>query len=217
MKTNKRATVALLFLLLIPLTVWAHGGGLDKYGCHLDRTAGNYHCHQGPLSGQSFSSQGEMLQRLQQKGGIPKVSPSSIPIIPVEGVRQCVRVIDGDTIVLNGGEKIRLIGVDTPETKHPKKPVQYFGKEATAFTRRMVEGKQVRLAFDQANAHLGHKDKYRRALAYAFLEDGTLLNAEIIKQGYGFAYTRFPFARMEEFRRYEREAREAGRGLWAAR
>jgi micrococcal nuclease len=125
------------------------------------------------------------------------------------------RVVDGDTLLLQSGERVRLIGVDTPETKHPKKPVEYFGKEASAFTRRMVEGKRVRLEFDQANAVQGDKDRYGRTLAYVFLEDGTLLNAEIIKQGYGHAYTQFPFSRMEEFRRLEREAREQGRGLWA--
>src|SRR5205809_1875998 len=124
------------------------------------------------------------------------------------------RVVDGDTLLLQSGERVRLIGVDTPETKHPKKPVEYFGKEASAFTRRMVEGKRVRLEFDQANAAQGHKDRYGRTLAYVFLEDGTLLNAEIIKQGYGHAYTQFPFSRMEEFRRLEREAREEERGLW---
>ena len=104
--------------------------------------------------------------------------------------------------------------MDTPETKHPQKPVEYFGREATAFTRRMVQGKRVRLEFDQVNAHIGHKDKYRRTLAYVFLEDGTFLNAEIIKQGYGFAYMRFPFRYKDRFRRYEREARNKGRGLW---
>jgi len=124
------------------------------------------------------------------------------------------RVVDGDTLVLENKERVRLIGVDTPETKHPRKPVEYYGKEATAFTKKMVQGKRVRLEFDQANAHIGHKDRYRRTLAYVFLEDGTFLNAEIIKQGYGFAYTRFPFKYMDEFRRYQREAREQNRGLW---
>jgi len=124
------------------------------------------------------------------------------------------RVVDGDTLLLQSGERVRLIGVDTPEIKHPKKPVEYFGKEASAFTRRLVEEKRVRLDFDQANAARGHKDHYGRTLAYVFLEDGTLLNAEIIKQGYGHAYTQFPFSRMEEFRRLEREAREEQRGLW---
>jgi len=56
----------------------------------------------------------------------------------------CTRVVDGDTIILSNGERVRLIGVDTPETKHPKKPVEYYGKEATAFTKKMVGGKVVK-------------------------------------------------------------------------
>lgn len=119
------------------------------------------------------------------------------------------RVIDGDTLLLTGGEKVRLIGVDTPETKHPQKPVQRFGMEAYHFTKRMVEGKEVHLEFDWQK-----RDKYGRLLAYVFLMDGTFLNAEIIKRGYGFAYTRFPFKYLDEFRAYEREARENEKGLW---
>ena len=122
------------------------------------------------------------------------------------------RVVDGDTLVLDGNERVRLIGVDTPETVHPNKPVERFGKEASAFTRRQAEGKKVRLEYD---ANTGQKDRYGRTLAYVYLPDGTLLNLEIIRQGYGHAYTRFPFSRIEEFRAVEREAREAGRGLWA--
>ena len=124
----------------------------------------------------------------------------------------CTRVIDGDTIIVeidSKQERVRLIGVDTPETVHPNKPVEYFGKEASEFTKRMVEGKEVRLEFDWQR-----RDKYGRLLAYVYLQDGTFLNAEIIKQGYGFAYTRFPFKYLEEFRSYERGARENGRGLW---
>jgi micrococcal nuclease len=122
------------------------------------------------------------------------------------------RVIDGDTIQLSNGKKVRLIGVDTPETKHPRKPVEYFGKEASAFTRKMVEGKQVRLEYDQQR-----KGKYNRTLAYVYLTDGTFLNAEIIKQGYGHAYTIFPFKYLEQFRKYEKEARNNKLGLWADR
>lgn len=124
--------------------------------------------------------------------------------------RTVERVIDGDTIVLDGGERVRLIGVDTPETVDPRKPVQYFGKEASAFTRRMAEGKKVRL-----EGYRKGSDKYGRSLAYVYLEDGKMLNAEIIRQGFGHAYTKYPFDRMEEFRGYEREAREKKRGLWA--
>jgi len=141
----------------------------------------------------------------------------SISLILLTGIqaqtwRLCTRVVDGDTIILDGQERVRLIGVDTPETKDPRKPVQYFGKEASEFTKRMVEGKKVRLEYDWQR-----KDKYGRTLAYVYLEDGTFLNAEIIKQGYGHAYTAFPFKYLEEFRQYEREARENQRGLWAPR
>jgi len=73
----------------------------------------------------------------------------------------------------------------------------------------------VILEFDEANTHIGHRDKYQRTLAYVYADGKKyFLNAEIIKQGYGFAYTRFPFKYLEEFRGYEREARESGRGLW---
>jgi len=122
------------------------------------------------------------------------------------------RVIDGNTLALSTGEKVRPIGVDTPETKDPRKPVQYFGKEATAFTQRLTEGKSLRLEYDQQ-----HQDKYGRTLAYVYLENGTFVNAEIIRQGFGFAHTRFPFKYLEEFRQFEREARQAKRGLWGER
>jgi endonuclease YncB( thermonuclease family) len=124
--------------------------------------------------------------------------------------RTVERIVDGDTIVLDGREKVRLIGVDTPETVDPRKPVEYFGKEASEFTRRSAEGKRVRLEYDWQRT-----DKYGRTLAYVYLEGGTFLNAEIIKQGYGHAYTQFPFRYMEEFRGYEKQARESGSGLWA--
>lgn len=131
----------------------------------------------------------------------------------------CIKVFDGDTIqvqiekskIRNQQSEItvRLIGVDTPEISHPLKPVQYFAQEASSFTTKMVSGKKVKLEFD-----LESEDKYGRVLAYVFLPDGRMLNAEIIKQGYGFAYTRFPFRYMDEFRRFEKDARSKGLGLW---
>lgn len=127
-------------------------------------------------------------------------------------VTKVKQVIDGDTISLGNGEKVRLIGVDTPETKHPQKPVERFGKEAYLFTKRMVEGKEVRLEYDWQR-----KDRYGRLLAYVYLIDGAFLNAEIIKQGYGFAYTKYPFKYLDEFKRYEKEAREQRKGLWEDR
>ena len=94
-------------------------------------------------------------------------------------------VVDGDTLLLTSGGTVRSIGVDTPETKHPEKPVEYFAEEAYRFNKKMVEGKEVRLEFDQTR-----RDRYGRILAYVCLMDGTFLNAEIIRQGYGFAYTK---------------------------
>ncbi|MBI4524645.1 MAG: thermonuclease family protein [Deltaproteobacteria bacterium] len=128
--------------------------------------------------------------------------------------RTVKRVVDGDTLILENGEKVRLIGVDTPETRHPNKPVEFLGHEAILFTRNMVEDKKVWLEFDQSNAHTGHKDKYGRTLAYVSREDGKFLNAEIIRQGYGHAYTHYPFKYLNEFRALERQAREQRTGLW---
>ncbi len=124
--------------------------------------------------------------------------------------RTCVIVIDGDTIVLDGNEIVRLIGIDTPETKDPRKPVQYYGRDAYEFTKRLVEGKKVRLAYD-----LNKEDKYGRTLAYVYLEDGTFINAEVVKKGYGLAYRYFPSKYFDEFKQYEREARENEIGLWS--
>jgi micrococcal nuclease len=133
-----------------------------------------------------------------------------------EGERATVtRVVDGDTLVVRLGgrtEKVRLIGVDTPESVDPRRPVEPFGKEASAFTRRLADGKSVLL---RGEAGTLDRDKYGRLLRYVLLPDGTLLNAEIVRQGYGFALTRYPFARMDEFRALEREARDRGLGLWA--
>ena len=126
---------------------------------------------------------------------------------------KCLRVVDGDTIIIryenNQRVRVRLIGVDTPESVRPETPVEYFGREASAFTKKRAEGKRVRLEFDQERY-----DKYDRLLAYVFLPDGTMLNEEIIRQGYGHAFTKFPFKYSKKFRKLEREARMGKRGLW---
>jgi endonuclease YncB( thermonuclease family) len=130
-------------------------------------------------------------------------------------IKRVVRVIDGDTIVVGPNEKVRLIGVDTPETVHPKKAVACFGKEAKQFTRDAVEGKNIRLVLDKVYAKRRHKDRYGRTLAYAYLDDGRMLNSELIRQGYAHAYTRFPFRYLVEFRALEHEARHRAVGLWS--
>jgi len=155
-----------------------------------------------------------LFNRLKPKLVLAIVFLSIFSLAFPQDLYRVQRVVDGDTIVLENGEKVRLIGVDTPETKHPSKPIEYYGKEASAFTRRMCEGKRVRLEYDWEKT-----DRYGRILAYVFvLEGGTelFLNAELIKQGYGHAYLKYPFndQRMKEFREYERQARENSLGLW---
>jgi micrococcal nuclease len=125
------------------------------------------------------------------------------------------RMVDGDTVVLDTGDKVRLLGVDTPETVHPKKPVECFGKEASEYTRKHLEGKRVRIVFDNPKNDI-YKDRYGRWVAYIYLEDGVLFNAKLIREGYAHAYTRYPFSRMKEFRRLEKEARKEEKGLWSA-
>jgi len=126
------------------------------------------------------------------------------------------RVSDGDTIGVGRGwryEKVRLIGVDTPETVHPDKPIETFGPEASDFTKRILKGRKVRLEFEVANEY----DRYGRLLAYVFLMDGTLFNAELVKQGYARVIAPAPFDYYREFKRYERKARKAGLGIWSAK
>jgi micrococcal nuclease len=132
------------------------------------------------------------------------------------GYYRVVRVEDGDTITVHMGsreERVRMIGVDTPETKDPRKPVQCFGQAASNFTRQLIGSQTVRL---EADALSDNRDRYDRLLRYVYLPDGRLVQAEVIKQGYGFAYTSFPFTKSDEFLNYQREARTGNRGLWSS-
>jgi len=128
---------------------------------------------------------------------------------------QVVQVVDGDTIEVCciGGkrEKVRYIGIDPPETKHPTKGVEAYGKEASEANRKLVAGRSVRLEFD-----VQQRDKYGRLLAYVYLEDGTFVNARLVEQGYAQVMTVPPNVKHQElFLRLQREAREARRGLWS--
>lgn len=121
------------------------------------------------------------------------------------------RVVDGDTVVLAGVGPVRYIGIDTPELHHPTKPVQPYAREAKEFNRRMVEGKRVRLEYD-----VQRRDRYNRLLAYVYLEDGTFVNAELVRQGYAKTLTIPPNVKHADlFVQLRKEARAAGRGLWA--
>ena len=121
------------------------------------------------------------------------------------------RVVDGDTIEIEGGEKVRYTGVDTPETVDPRKPVQCFGIEASKKNKELVEGKTVRLGKD-----ITDRDKYSRLLRYVWVDD-LFVNLELVKQGFANSYSYPPDIKYQkEFLAAEKEAREAERGLWKA-
>ena len=124
-------------------------------------------------------------------------------------------MVDGDTIVVSDkgkDVKVRLVGVDTPETVHPTKPVEHYGKEASRFTTNLLKGEKVYLVSEPLPGAL---DRYGRTLAYVYrAPDGLFVNAEIIRQGYGHAYTQIPSKYMQEFKQLEQFARKAEKGLW---
>ncbi len=129
-----------------------------------------------------------------------------------------IRAVDGDTIEvqLDGSAekvKVRLLGVDTPESVDPRRPVECFGKEASKFTASLVDGKRIRLVADPKADEV---DKYGRLLRNVILADGKDLNATLISEGYANAYLSFPLdkTRKAQLTVLEREAKEAQRGLW---
>lgn len=133
------------------------------------------------------------------------VSQEEAPSLRVE------RVIDGDTIELEDGRKVRYIGINTPESVDPRRSPQCFGKEASAFNRELVEGKNVRLEKD-----VSETDKYGRLLRFVYLEDGTFVNERLVSEGYAAASPYAPdISKKDFFKAAEVEARQAGRGLWS--
>ncbi len=159
-----------------------------------------------------------------------------------------LKVVDGDTLLLSNGERVRLIGVDTPEvhtsnklysdakrTGQDVKTIRELGRKSSEFVKKLVANQEVMLKFDRAPTIRNRRDRYGRLLAYVYftpiqfekpptwLEEDVyfsqlykkgFLNALIVYAGYGYAYTKYPFDHMEEFRGYAKSARESNRGLW---
>jgi micrococcal nuclease len=117
------------------------------------------------------------------------------------------RVIDGDTFHVG----VRIIGVDTPETRHPRKPVGFFGKEAAAFLRKLIQGKMVRLELGR-----DPMDRYGRLLSYVYLPNGVFVNALLVAEGYARASPYRPNLKFADlFRELERKARATRKGIWS--
>lgn len=147
----------------------------------------------------------------------PGVQSGAVADSATTGPYQVVRVIDGDTLVIDqeGTEqRVRLIGVNTPETVDPDRPTQCYGVEASDYAKSRLEGTQVHVETDPTQ---GQFDKYGRLLAYIWTEDGDLFNLQLIDAGYGTEYTyRLPYAYQTAFQTSEAQARRNMTGLWAA-
>ena len=144
-------------------------------------------------------------------------SPSSVPSVTItqptasDSAELAVvkRVIDGDTIELSDGRRIRYIGVDTPELHHPTKPVQCFGKEAMEENKKLVEGKTIKMTKD-----VSETDKYKRLLRYVWV-NSVFVNEYLAKEGYAHQATFPPDVKYAElFRKAAEEARLKNKGLW---
>jgi micrococcal nuclease len=144
----------------------------------------------------------------------------SLSLYPQKSGRQSAyyhvkHVVDGDTFWIDDGSvkgiKVRLIGIDAPESRNTgQKEAGYFGKEASSYLEKLIGEKRVRLEYDA-----GHFDRYGRTLAYAFLEDGTFINAKLVQDGYATVMTVPPNVKYANtFLKMERRARNQNRGMW---
>ena len=130
------------------------------------------------------------------------------------GEAASVRIVDGDTLVVTGGVRVRLIGIDTPESVDPRRPVECFGKEAAAALAGLVPpGTAVRLEYDVERA-----DEFGRTLAYLYrVSDGLFVNAALVEQGYAQPATYPPnVAHAGQFAVLGARARQSNAGLWNA-
>ena len=148
----------------------------------------------------------------------PTVHPGSSQLVPAGALRAVVvNTIDGDTIdvdIEGTVERVRFIGIDTPETKHPSKGVECYGREASARTAELLDSQTVYLEEDQSQ---DSRDRYGRILRYVWLQDGTNVNYQLVAEGYAFEYTyETPYNYQADFKTAQDEARIGQVGLWAA-
>jgi micrococcal nuclease len=152
-------------------------------------------------------------------GGVVLAVPAeAYPSMPpgVQGPFTVTKVVDGDTIWVDGNgkrQKIRMIGMDTPETVDPRKPVQCFRLEASAQAKAILGGQSVYLETDPSQDTV---DKYGRTLAYIWTSSGRLFNLDMITDGYAHEYTYYvPYRYQQEFKAAQSDARAQERGLWS--
>ncbi|MBQ7155736.1 MAG: thermonuclease family protein [Synergistaceae bacterium] len=204
-----RKFLAAVLVLVFASVSFAHPGKLDKNGGHFDKETGEYHYHKGPNALESLELRRNTIYKAKVE-----------------------RVVDGDTAIVSfifedGSkylkERVRFLGVDTPETVHPNKPVQFYGKEASDFTKAQLTDRIVWLQTD-----VNPKDRYDRMLAYVWMSEpddkeiddekairAKMFNAKLLLEGYAQLMTIQPNSRYANlFVHFQREAREANKGLW---
>lgn len=223
------AVAALVGCVTVTLYLYAHSGGLDANGGHYNHKTGEYHIHRHKslyeqavekFKPRPYPGDPDLPVDYPLDPPVPVIHPKPVILVyprpTFAGVppRNVLRIIDGDTLEIEmpeGPETVRLIGVDTPETVHPSKSEQAYGREATEFLKNLLTGERVWVVPGEEP-----RDKYGRMLAYVYREPEMLfVNMEIVRQGYGFAYMYYAFDYEEMFRRYGDLARSFKRGLWA--
>jgi endonuclease YncB( thermonuclease family) len=165
---------------------------------------------------ESYQGRAEIILKNPGQIKILPVQPSSIKQVPA--LYRVVDVIDGDTIrvdIAGKIETVRLIGIDTPEIAHAGNPqADYFGPEAAQYAKHLLENQLVYLIPDPMGSNT---DKYDRLLRYVFLEDGALVNAKLIAEGYAYNYMYEPFQLIKQFDYLEKQAKENRLGLWGGK
>ncbi len=127
-----------------------------------------------------------------------------------------LKVVDGDTLDIdyNGNtERVRLIGINSPESVDPRRPVECYGVEASEHAKDMLEGEDIKIEFDNSQSK---RDQYDRLLAYVYLGDGQMVNRKMIADGYAYEYTyNTPYKYQSEFKSLQSIAKNLHRGLWS--
>jgi len=187
--------IFIFLLAILPNNVIAHGGGLNKSGCHHNRKFVSYHCHRGPLAGQSFSSKIEAQKRIG-------VRPLNTVPRTVSGK---VRVIDGDTIQIRG-KRIRLHGIDAPERKQKCLDADGnsypCGKQATLFLLNTIQSAAVSCTINDV-------DRYKRLIGVCRL-GGKDINETLVESGWAIAFERYS----KDYVSIEAKARSRKIGIW---
>lgn len=191
--SKKRVISSIISIIFVLLVVFLDGDGkvLDKFDKNYERSFYFENCEKDPATQTSNSSS------------------TSTQLFDV------VDTSDGDTIIISKDCKsvtVRLIGIDTPETVDPRKPVQCFGKEASEYTKNNLKGKKVQIETDETQDTY---DKYGRLLGYVILEDGTNFNLRLVEEGYAHEYTyKTPYRYQKEFKEAQVSAKANRKGLW---